>query len=478
MTERKGHCIIKVSNGVTRMAKWRMAKPVDFELYDGEHIAIYGENGSGKNMLVDIIRGSHPLIMSEPTYDFSPSVKQMVSDNICLMAFRDCYGGDNDRTYFLQQRWNQLEIDESTPTVEEFLKDTLSSSGSTESRDYIQLRNEICQLFGIQELLGKYIILLSSGELRKVQLTRMLLKDPRVLIIDNPFIGLDATTREQLNCLLQKIAESRKIQLILVVNRTADIPSFITHVVEVKKRTVLAKKNLQVFLAEKKQNTKSDEIIKMENVTIKYGKRTILHNFSWTVRKGEKWALGGSNGSGKSTLLSLICADNPQSYACNISLFGIQRGTGESIWDIKKRIGYVSPEMHRAYQKDIPCIKIVASGLQDSIGLYFKMTEKDKERCRHWMTIFGVQEMEERSFLQLSSGEHRLVLLARAFVKEPELLILDEPLHGLDDKKSEEVKSIILKYFSHNDKTLIMVSHYEHELPDCINHRINLIKNE
>lgn len=475
MQDKKGHCIITVHNGITRMEKWRMARPVDFELYDGEHIAIFGENGSGKNMLVDIIRGSHPLLLTEPAYDFFPSVKPMVSDNISYMAFRDCYGGNNDRTYFLQQRWNQLEIDESTPTVADVLEEAfrLNDTGNPE---LLQLRDEIYQLFGIQELLSKYIILLSSGELRKVELTKMLIKDPRVIIIDNPFIGLDAKTREQLTAFLQKIATTKKIQLILVVNRKADIPDFITHVVEVRQKTVLAKKTRQEFMTE--EQTGNEEIIRMENVTIRYGKRTILHNLSWTVRKGEKWALSGSNGSGKSTLLSLICADNPQSYACDISLFGIKRGSGESIWDIKKRIGYVSPEMHRAYQRDIPCIKIVASGLQDSVGLYVRMTEEDKKKCRHWMEVFGISDAEEKSFLQLSSGEQRLVLLARAFIKEPELLILDEPLHGLDDRRCEEVKDIINRYCSKKDRTLIMVSHYEHELPECINHRINLKKND
>jgi molybdate transport system ATP-binding protein len=177
-------------------------------------------------------------------------------------------------------------------------------------------------------------------------------------------------------------------------------------------------------------------------------------------------------------LLSLICADNPQSYACDISLFGRKRGSGESIWEIKKHIGYVSPEMHRAYLKNLPAIDIVASGLHDSIGLYRKMQEKDVATCVWWMDIFGIADLKDRSFLQLSSGEQRMVLLARAFVKDPELLILDEPLHGLDMRNRRLVKDVIEAFCGRKDKTLIMVTHYQEELPATITNSLFLKRNK
>ena len=184
--------------------------------------------------------------------------------------------------------------------------------------------------------------------------------------------------------------------------------------------------------------------------------------------------LSGRNGSGKSTLLSLVCADNPQGYACDISLFGYRRGSGESIWDIKRRIGYVSPEMHRAYHRDLPAIHIVASGLKDTVGLYVRPTEEERQQCRRWMERLGIAHLEKRSFTHMSSGEQRLVLLARAFVKEPELLILDEPLHGLDNENRRMVKGIIEEYFRQPEKTLIFVSHYQEEWPPCIDHWLTL----
>ena len=209
-------------------------------------------------------------------------------------------------------------------------------------------------------------------------------------------------------------------------------------------------------------------------MSIRYGERTILKDLDWTVRKGEHWSLSGQNGSGKSTLLSLVCADNPQSYACDISLFGRKRGSGESIWDIKRQIGYISPEMHRSYKQNIPALQIVASGLKDSVGLYARPDETEKAQCRKWLGTLGAGHLAERPFMEISSGEQRLVLLARAFVKEPSLLILDEPLHGLDDVNRQMVKDLVDDYCRDPEKTLIYVTHYQEELPRCIDHGLFL----
>ena len=475
------------------MPAWRLAKPVDFCLCDGEHIAVVGPNGGGKSMLVDIITGAHPLLMHDPEYDFSPSAKEMVSDNIQYITFRDSYG--TQQSYYLQLRWNQTEIDKETPTVGQLLEEAYLQAGEDTPERRI-MQQHLYELFHIGHLLDKYVILMSSGETRKYQLTRTLLKEPRVLIMDNPFIGLDAETRDQLKNLLTDLSRERALQMILVLSKTDDIPDFITHVVEVRDMTVGPKQTVSEYyenrspyparvLSEEKEKAilglpyndeeyHTDEVVKMNAVSIRYGERTILDKLDWTVKNGERWALSGQNGSGKSTLLSLVCADNPQSYACDIELFGVPRGSGETIWDIKKHIGYVSPEMHRAYLRDLPAVRIVASGLKDSVGLYVKPTEEEYGICRFWMDIFGLKGLEERTFLKLSSGEQRLVLLARAFVKDPELLILDEPLHGLDNRNRRLVKDVIETFCRRRNKTMIMVTHYQEELPECITHKIFL----
>ena len=463
-----------------------MVEPVNFCLEEGEHIAIIGRNGAGKSMFVDMITGRHPAFPGMVKYAFDEPY-----NNLKHISFRDTYGGDNDRTYFLQQRWNQMEIDEETPTVGSKLEEAFQLAGE-DTAERRALQKHIYELFHLEDLLDKYIILLSSGELRKYKLAASLFTNPHVLIMENPFIGLDAKTRDQLKELMAMLAKEQGLQIILVLAKTDEIPEFITHIVEVKDMKVMAKYPKKEEGGRRKENTPASEsalrtnllspssfllpreIIRFNKVSIRYGERTILKNLNWTVHQGEHWSLSGENGSGKSTLLSLVCADNPQSYACDISLFGHKRGSGESIWDIKRHIGYVSPEMHRSYKQNIPAIQIVASGLKDTVGLYVRPNETEKEQCRKWLNVFGIGHLENRQFLEMSSGEQRLVLLARAFVKEPDLLILDEPLHGLDDYNRRMVKDLVDEYCKNPAITLIYVTHYQEELPHCINHALSI----
>lgn len=495
--------VIKITNGITRHPDWRMEEPVNMEILPGEQIAICGDNSAGKNRLVEIITGHYPLLRNEVYYGFdntgtesgTPTQKRLISEQLRFISFRDSYG-EQDGTYYYQQRWNQHDIDENTPTAGSLLEKV------PEFR--VGLREELYDMFGLRSFLDKYIISLSSGELRKFQLTRTLLSAPRVLILDNPFIGLDANTRELLKGLLEKLTQTTSLTIVLVISKYDDIPEFITHVLPVKDMRLLPKQTREEFmnglttcntaishnLAEWIKTfppkdisqipfypQDGGEILKLQNVSIRYGKCTILKDINWTVREGERWALQGQNGAGKSTLLSLVCADNPQSYACDIHLFGHKRGTGESIWQIKRHIGYVSPEIHRAYLRDLPAIDIVASGLSDSIGLYCRPRPEQREICRQWMKVFGIEDIQDKTFLKLSSGEQRLCLLARAFVKDPELLILDEPLHGLDLKNRKRVREIIRLFCQRPHKTMIMVTHYQEELPDCITHSMELKKN-
>lgn len=491
--------ILHIHQGITRHPDFRMAEPINLTLYEGEQIAIVGPNAAGKSRLVDTLIGRYPLLQQEITYDFAPSTKRLVSENIKYITFRDSYG-DSDANYYYQQRWNQHDIDEDTPTVGQLLQQVATQQHTDET-----LRAHLYEMFQLRPLLDKYIITLSSGELRKFQLTRTLLSNPRVLIMDNPFIGLDAHTRQQLSELLRTLISQIPLLLILVLSQPDAIPSFITHVLPVEGLHLKEKVTREAYLrqplsitstqglppslrdwikhlpakelrAEALYPQEGGEILRFHKVNIRYGTRTILQDLDWTVHEGECWALRGENGCGKSTLLSLVCADNPQSYACHIELFGRRRGTGESIWDIKRHIGYVSPEMHRAYLKDLPAIDIVASGLSDSVGLYARPTAAQRDSCIDWMRVFGIESLAQRTFLKLSSGEQRLCLLARAFVKDPELLILDEPLHGLDPHHRARVKDIIHTFCQRPHKTLVMVTHYPEELPACITHQLTLQK--
>ena len=428
--------------------------------------AIAGRNGSGKTQYVEQLR------------------KQLASDKVRYIAFADSYGPNVDNQYYLQLRWNQHDIDHETPTVGDLLETAFLMTGD-DTPERREMQRHLYSMFHMDESLDKYIITLSSGELRKFQLTKTLFANPKLLIMDNPFIGLDAETRDQLRQLLLTVAKERDMELILVLAKTDDIPYYVTDVQWMSEDTsvpphVLTGAQREAILSLPYTHSDYDcqRVVEMHHVTIRYGSRTILKDLDWTVNNGDRWALSGQNGSGKSTLLSLVCADNPQSYACDITLFDRPRGSGETIWDIKRHIGYVSPEMHRSYKRNLPAIRIVASGLMDSIGLYAVPNEQDYDKCRFWLNIFGISHLAERPFLQLSSGEQRLVLLARAFVKDPQLLILDEPLHGLDLWNRRLAKDVIETFCQRRGKTLIMVTHYQEELPAIITQHLVLEKQQ
>lgn len=481
--------IINLTRGVARDATAAFVAPVTLKIAQGEHLAIVGPNGAGKSILVDMMLGRYPLREGSIEYDFSPSPSKRVYENVKYITFRDTYGSA-DANYCYQLRWNTHDQDEAIPTVAQLL-------GNVDDKEYM---DEVLQMFNLGHLLDKRIVLLSSGELRKFQLAQALLERPRLLVVDNPFIGLDATTRDLLCSVLARVSSRSNLQVVLVLSMLDDVPEFVTSVVPVENMFVGAKVSRDEYLSQldivydiaaiknaqqrvlslpyKNPICTAERVVELNKVSVKYDERVILNALDWVVENGEKWALSGENGAGKSTLLSLVCADNLQSYACDIALFGRKRGSGESIWEIKKNIGYVSPEMHRSYLRNLPVIDIVASGLHDTIGLYVQTPREELEICDWWLETFGIAGLRDKSFLKISSGEQRLVLLARAFVKDPALLILDEPLHGLDTYNRRKAKAIIEAFSQRRGKTMLFVSHYESELPNTIDKRLFLKRNK
>lgn len=473
--------IIDLCQGVVSDPNRRFREPIDFRLNSGEHIAIMGLNGAGKSILIETILGGMYLKQGSIEFEFG-NTSASKAQNISHVTFRDTYGGTADSGYYYQQRWNSSDR-ENVPTVRELL-------GEYDSQD--KKISELFQTLNIEDMLDKYIILLSSGELRKFQIAKMLLRDPKILIVESPYIGLDAAAREVLDELFTKMCEQGDVQIIFTVSSPKDVPTFISHVYVVEDMVCSKKMSRSEFFgsesftqrreqivsnyntntialpAPRTEALESEYVVELNNVNINYGDRKVLEGFDWSIKCGEKWALLGPNGSGKSTLLSLIAADNPRAYSQDITLFGRKRGSGESIWDIKKHIGYLSPEMHRSYIADTPAIDIVASGFFDSVGLYHTANDTQKEVCREWLKVVGMEDASDRSFVKLSSGEQRLLLFLRAFVKDPDLLILDEPLHGLDSISKEHARAIIESFCSRPNKSMIYVTHYTEELPRCV----------
>lgn len=473
--------IITLKNPVPRMPEFRFKTPVNWTISKGRQWCIIGPNGAGKTILADMILGRIAIrdIDGEIRYGFDTPVSEAVKS----IAFKDIYSLVDSNTTYYQQRWHATE-QEGISTVREML---------AADEKYAE---SLFRRFGVESVLDKKIISLSSGELRKFLLIRVLLTRPKVLIVDNPYIGLDEESRRSLDEMFREMAELEGLQVILLLANPADIPDMITDVLPVYDKECLGEMTRREFMddialqeklfpaltqtpqlpAPVRTPSQHRVTFRMENVKVKHGNREIIKEINWEVRNGEKWGLLGPNGSGKSTLLSLVYADNPQSYANTIYLFDRRRGTGESIWEIKERIGYVSPDMHLYYMEDIPTLQIVASGFFDSIGLFRRCTPEQAETVMQWMKTFGIESLSNRSFLKLSSGEQRMALLARAFVKDPDLLILDEPLHGLDISNKRRASSIIESFCRREGKTLIYVTHYPHEMPPSVNKIFRLKK--
>lgn len=487
---------VQIKEAVTRLPELRFAAPVDWTIREGEQWALIGPNGAGKTLLADLLQQKFAL--KEGAVGFGETGR--VSELVKSIAFKDIYSLADCKNSYYQQRWHATETAD-VPTVGDLLEPYAAQP---------ELQ-QILSLFKIEEFVPKKLLFLSSGELRKFLIVRTLLSRPRILILDNPFIGLDAPSRELLVEMLESLTRLKNVQVILLLSNPQDIPPMVTHVLPVADRTLFPVYSREAFLSDtaligrlfpseaadvagalgaaggeekplllpgtgQKPVSTHRVTFRMEKVCIRYGSRTILKELDWEVLNGEKWALSGPNGAGKSTLLSLVYADNPQSYANTLYLFDRKRGTGESIWDIKKRIGYVSPEMHLYYQENVPAWQIVGSGFFDSVGLYRKCNAEQQRMALEWMKVFGIERLKDRLFLTLSSGEQRLALLARAFVKDPDLIILDEPLHGLDVHNKKQAARIIDTFCGAPGKTLIYVTHYPNELPACVDKRFELVK--
>lgn len=473
--------LVEIKNAVPRINTLAFSQPINWAVKDNQHWAIIGPNGGGKTLLIDILLGKHALRSGEIISKDNISINSIVK----CVAFRDIYSLADIQNSYYQQRWNAGD-EHDVPIVRDLF--------SKAEREWVEM---LIAAFKIEDLVEKPINLLSSGELRKTLIVRSLLTKPRILILDNPFIGLDTKSREVLNEVLSKLSRLENLQIILILSHPKDLSAIITHILPIKDKNLLpiisrkefledisSQKNL--FNTENKADISAllnssteqflfENALLFKNIHIRYGTRTILKELNWQVKRGEKWALLGENGSGKSTLLSLVSGDNPQAYANDITLFDRKRGSGESIWDIKKHIGYISPEMHLYYLKNVRCIDVVGSGFFDTIGLYKKCSEEQEIVALEWMKVFGIENIKDTSFLNISTGEQRLVLLARVFVKNPDLLILDEPLHGLDTANKYRIKKII-EDFCTNDKALIYVTHYEDEIPEVVTQRLILTK--
>jgi molybdate transport system ATP-binding protein len=474
---------ISFNNVVPLIPNSPFHQPINWQINTGELWAVIGNNGCGKSMLSKVILGQYAINSGFIEYHFLGNEKHenrldiltKLERYIHIINLDAIYSFADLRETYYQQRYNSSETD-SIPYVSDlFHPDDYESA----------ILEQITKIFSLEHLMDRRLIHLSSGELRKLIIAKVVMHNPRMMIFDNPFIGLDVISRDKLNDIFLDLNQLG-IQLIFLIPSIKDLPEYTTHILEIQDGEAIPRGRVVDYLAGKSTIQKIEQavinwkkipnssyssfetVVKMDNVEISYKDRIICKGINWTIKNGEKWALVGPNGSGKSTLLSFIFADNPIAYTKNLTLFDLKRGSGESIWEIKQRIGFTSSEMHLYYRQQISSLEVIISGFFDSIGLYHKCTEQQKFIAQYLMNVLSINRLSNHSFMSLSSGEQRIVLFLRTLVKNPDLLILDEPFHGLDADFKFLCRNIVESFCLQYNKTLIYVTHSPEEIPDCV----------
>jgi len=485
--------VITIEDITIRLRDKFILPHTSWKILTGQHWAVLGPNGAGKSSLVRVITGDVPYVQGSITYHFPQHPSEIIG----------CVSSELQEHLIVREKFQDMSRYFSGKLDDfEKARTTIMGDNNDEKGKWRDLER-IAEILGIRNLLDRGIRYLSSGEIRKVLIARALIKSPKFLILDEPLAGIDAGSRKELSESVAELAW-QGLQIVLVTHRAHEILPFISDILFVKngkllmqgkRNNILTTGNLsrlydvkyfdhgltldkKTYGAAKSASNRKGKLVDMRNVSVKYGDTLVLNNLNWTVRRNEKWAIVGPSGSGKTTLLSLIAGDNPQAYANEIYLFGKRRGSGESIWDIKEHIGMVSSEIQTLYRKEITACDVVASGIFDTIGLYRNLDSGHKEQVNKWIEFFGISHIANNIFTQLSFGERRMVLLARSMVKSPELLILDEPCQGLDQENRKLFMRLIEMIGRDTDTSLLYVTHYQDDIPACIDHVLTLKKPE
>ncbi|USD41300.1 ATP-binding cassette domain-containing protein [Vibrio sp. SCSIO 43135] len=369
--------------------------------------------------------------------------------------------------------------------------------------------NDVIEKTDLNTLRQRHFKQLSTGETRRVMLARALVTKPQLLILDEPYAGLDVAHRAALSELLNLCAQ--QMQLLVITSREDELPSCINHVALFDHRSLTQQLTLEEWynhpikqhiqkLSQQKggsvfellesyhqQQDVPNPLIDMRNVKVEYLDGLIFKDLTWQVLQGQHWQVRGPNGCGKSTLLGLIMGDHPQCYCNDITVLGMKRGSGESIWDVKRQIGIVSSALHLQYRVGCSALDVLLSGFFDSIGLYEQPSKKQIQQAQHWLDALEMRSLERESFRALDYGQQRLLLIGRALIKQPALLILDEPYQGLDFINRKLVHCALNRIAQANLSQLLYVTHYQEDalgaidnfidfVPDSEGHRIEITK--
>lgn len=488
----------------------------------GEQWAILGPNGSGKSLLALALRGIVVVLRGEIRYHFDPPTDSSTAplapeESIALLSPHTHRALVTRESSFYQSRWHSG-LDEGEQTVAQFLSQAsvedlnpFEIGAQTGNRQrFLRERKRYLRWLGLDHLLRRKLACLSNGEQRKALLVHTLLRAPRLLILDDPFGGLDVASRDRLKTVVHRLMRAG-LPVLLITSRPDELPPRTTHLLLVRNRRVIAQgakpamlahplarelagpsraresENVSTAWRSLRTRTRSfagsrtstarrvaPPMIELNHVTIQLGGKRILDDVSWTIRRGENWALLGPNGSGKTTLLSLIQSDNPQAYAVDLRLFGVKPHSTQSLWQARQRIGWLSSELHLHYPPGWSCLEAVCSGFFNGIGLHQTCTPRQRAVAAAWLREFGLAGRTDDALGELSLGDQRLVLLARALVKKPKLLILDEPCQGLDAAHRRVVLATVERVIRQSGASLIFVTHHAREVPACVGHILRL----
>ncbi len=453
---------------------------INLSVVPGQTWAILGSNGSGKSALGRLL-----------CRDLAPtSGRANIPDRGCFVSF------ESVSEALEQERYNDDSdilggADQGTLT-----RDFILAGQETKEQNL----EELATILRFSHILTRGIKYLSTGEMRKALICRALLQQPPHLVLDEPFDGLDADSKLSLQTVIKTII-SDGISIILLLNRFSEILPEVTSLAYMQNGEIILcdakdtalqspilnkiisfQANVSSKLPEMiypRQNSEQETSpIIMEEVNVSYVDKPILTNLNWEVKKGEHWIISGPNGSGKTTLLNLISGENTQAYANKVKLFGQQKGSGESVWDIKKRIGIISTAFQRNYRVSGTTLSVVVSGFFDSVGAYRKVSKAEKKVALEWLQLMQLSGLSNTPYQKLSFGEQRLVLLARAMIKHPEVLILDEPCQGLDDLNREMVLRVIDLLAQKGKTQILYVTHATDDRIQCINNILQLVPSE
>jgi len=486
----KAEPLVTLEDVTLRLGERFILEGTSWRILDDQNWAVLGPNGAGKSSLVGAIAGEVPVARGRIVRHFHQTQPWAVG----YVSF-----GLHERTIQRDIKRDESRMFAGDIDRFETLRENLSAFQPDFAAGSDPLQRILEQL-DMVHLLDREIRFLSTGEMRKMLIAKALLKSPRLLILDEPFDGLDEDARHRMKSCIAGLTTGAT-RIILVTHRIDEITSNITHVLCLKAGRIFLKGKAADVLREERlsalysggtngsfrlppglaaENLRGAPgqpvVVEMKNVTVGYGQVHVIEDLNWTIRDGENWAVIGPNGVGKSTLLRMITGDNPQAYANEIYVLGYRRGTGESIWEIKKRIGIISSEFQIQYRKRMTVGDVVLSGFFDTIGLYRFATPQQRGQAQEWLERLGVAHLSERRFDRLSDGEKRLILLARAMVKSPALLILDEPCQGLDPANRGIILDLIDQIGRHLPTNLLYVTHQPSEILPCITHILRLEK--